>query len=491
MDLSPSSSPTIAPVERHVWLVALVVAVGTIASALAISTVNVALDVLGRDLHASIDTIQWTATAYLLGLAAVIPASGWTAQRFGARRVYLVAGLLFMAASIACGLAWSAESLIGLRVLQGLAGGMLMPVGQMMLATAAGPSRMGRVMSVLGIPMALGPALGPVLGGFLVDSLSWHWIFFVNVPLSLATFVLGRRYLPATVSGTASRLDARGLLLLSTGAPLLVYGLAQVSTHGAGSPGVLVPALGGLALIACFAAHALHRDHPLLDVRLYANRGFAAAAVTTFCIGAALYGGMILLPLYFQIVRGESALGAGLLLLPQAAGMALAMPLAGRLTDRLGGGRVAVGGLAVMIAGTLPLAAISDTTSYVVLGAVLLVRGIGIGSSMMPTMVAAYAVLRPRDVPDATPQLNVLQRVGGSIGTAILATVLHGRLGSAAHAGPHALATAFAGTYWWAIAVTAVAVVPAFVLLRIERRPRTPAEHLRIRTLEAEAEAAA
>jgi MFS family permease len=167
------------------------------------------------------------------------------------------------------------------------------------------------------------------------------------------------------------------------------------------------------------------------------------------------------------------------------------MPLAGRLTDRLGGGRVAVGGLAVMIAGTLPPAAISDTTSYLVLGAVLLVRGIGIGSSMMPTMVAAYAVLRPRDVPDATPQHNVLQRVGGSIGTAILATVLHGRLGSAAHAGTHVLAGAFASTYWWAIAVTTVAVAPAFVLLRIERRPRTPAEHRRIRALEAGAEAAA
>jgi MFS family permease len=190
-------------------------------------------------------------------------------------------------------------------------------------------------------------------------------------------------------------------------------------------------------------------------------------------------------------VRGESALGAGLLLLPQAAGMALAMPLAGRLTDRLGGGRVAVGGLAVMIAGTLPLAAISDTTSYLVLGAVLLVRGLGIGSSMMPTMVAAYAVLRPRDVPDATPQLNVLQRVGGSIGTAILATVLHSRLGSTAPAAPHAIAGAFAATSWWAIAVTAVAVVPAFVLLRVERRPRTVAEHRRIRALEADAEAAA
>jgi hypothetical protein len=144
-----------------------------------------------------------------------------------------------------------------------------------------------------------------------------------------------------------------------------------------------------------------------------------------------------------------------------------------------------------MIAGTLPLAAIADTTSYLGLGAVLLVRGVGIGSSMMPTMVAAYAVLRPRDVPDATPQLNVLQRVGGSIGTVILATVLHIRLGSTAQAGPHAIAGAFPATYWWAIAVTAVAVVPAFVLLRVERRPRTVAEHRRIRALEADAEAAA
>jgi EmrB/QacA subfamily drug resistance transporter len=483
-------------IERHVWLIAAVVVVGSVMSILATSIANIALETLSRELDTPFDTIQWVSTAYLLGLAAVIPITGWASGRVGARRFYLVSIALFVATSVLCAVAWSAESLIAFRALQGLAGGATMPVGQMMLAEAAGPHRMGRVMSVIGVPMVLGPVLGPVLGGLLIDHASWRWIFTINVPVGLLGLALGAWLLPAMPPRPAGRLDRLGFALLAAGLPLFVYGLAELGSRGTlAAAGVAVPLLAGAALIAAFALHAWRADAPLLDVRLFTNRGFAACALTTFCLGAALFGALILLPLYYQLVRGESALATGLLLAPQGVGAGLAMTVAGRLTDRVGGGRVALGGLAIMLLGTLPLTQVAADTPYWLLCVVLFIRGVGTGSSIMPAMAAAYATIKRSDIPHATPQLMVLQRVGGSIGTALLTIVLTHEIaealpgaGGAGTAGAaeipaslparlaEPLATAFAHTYWYAVAVTAVAVVPALVLARDERRRRLEGE---------------
>ncbi|HEU4658703.1 MAG TPA: DHA2 family efflux MFS transporter permease subunit [Capillimicrobium sp.] len=458
-------------IERHVWLIAAVVGMGSVMSILAVTIVNVALESLSLELHSPLQDIQWVATGYLLGMGAVIPTTAWGARRFGTRELYLASLAAFVAASVLCAIAWTAPVLIGARVLQGVAGGLTLPLGQMMLATAAGPERMGRVMSVIGVPMILGPMIGPVVGGLLIDHLSWHWIFVVNVPFGLAALLLGWRLLPRVERGIPGRLDVTGLVLLCTGVPLLIYGLSRTSTAGGfGSGSVLVPAIAGLALIAAFARHALRSDHPLLDVRLLGNRGFAAASVATFCTGAALYGAMLLLPLYFQTVRGEDALHAGLLLIPQGIGAAIAMPFAGRLTDRIGGGRIALVGLVVMIAATVPLASLTDETPYLLISAILVVRGMGTNAAIMPLMAAAFATVRRDEVVHATPQLNVLQRIGGSIGTAILTVVLSHHLAGVRT--PAAGAEAFGETYWWAIGVTAVAVLPAAYLAIVERRTR-------------------
>jgi MFS family permease len=227
--------------------------------------------------------------------------------------------------------------------------------------------------------------------------------------------------------------------------------------------------------VAAFVRHALRARKPLLDIRLFASRAFTSAAATNFCLGGALFGAMILLPLYFQTIRGESAVRTGLLLAFQGVGMSVAMPLAGRLTDRFGGGILAACGVAITALATLPFAFVDEHTSYTLICGSLVARGFGIGMAFMPAMAAAYAVLRPDQVIDATPQLNVIQRVGGSIGTAIFAVVLSRDLRRAD--GVHGAAAAYASTYWWVLAVTAVAVVPAIVLARVERvrRRRTSA----------------
>src|SRR4051812_11635778 len=488
--------------------IAIVVVIGAIMSILDATIVNVALQTLRSDLGVSLATIQWVSTAYLLALSAVIPLTGWMAERFGPRRVWMVAVAGFVATSALCGAAWSADTLIAFRVLQGLAGGMIMPIGMITLAQAAGPKRMGRVMSVVGVPMLLGPVIGPVLGGLLVDNLSWRWIFYVNVPIGAVGLVLAHRMLPqARAAGRASEaghetppLDKLGLLLLSPGVAAIVFGLSEVGTHRTlTAMSAWLPILVGAAMVAAFVVRAVRIEHPLVDVRLFRGRGFSAAAATTCLVGGALFGSMILLPLYYQVVRGESPLHAGLLMAPQGLGAALGMNVAGRLTDRIGAGRVVPVGLLLLALGTVPYALIGGDTGYGILMVGLFVRGVGLGGTMMPAMAAAYATLDSgADVPRATPMLNVLQRVGGSVGVAVLTVVLENSLqnevskatggrgvpgggdGAVGAALPDAvrerlvdpLAAAFAHAYTWSLVGILIALVPALLLMREERRAR-------------------
>ncbi len=456
--------------------ICVIVILGTIMSVLDTTVVNVALETLSRDLHSSLDDIQWVVTGYLLSLAAVIPVTGWASRRFGQRRLYLTSIVLFTVSSALCGLAWSTGSLVAFRVLQGVGGGMILPVGQMILARVAGPQRMGRIMSIIIVPVVLAPILGPTLGGLLIEHLSWRWIFYINVPIGALAVVLGLRVLPRDPAGReeAGRLDVIGLGLLAGGLVGITYGLAESGTSASVLAwNVVGPFVAGLALVGAFVLRALRIERPILDVRLYANRAFASASVTTFCVGAALFGALILLPLYLQTVRGESAVVTGMLLAPQGLGAGISIFLSGRAADRLGGGRIALAGVLVLAVGTVPFLFFGAHTPYWIIGGAIFIRGLGIGMAFVPAMTAAFAAMTPAQIPDATPQLNVLQRVGGSIGTAIFAVVLQSHID--AIVGPTtaaALAAAYASTYWWVLGVTLVAAIPACVLIRAEARAR-------------------
>jgi EmrB/QacA subfamily drug resistance transporter len=472
---------------RDVLVPAAVVILGAITTILDATIVNVALARLGQEFHTSISTIQWVATIYLLAFASVIPLTGWASERFGAKRVWLTSLTVFLAGSALCAAAQSVQWLIAARVLQGLGAGMIMPLGQTILAVAAGRGRMGRVMSVIGVPILLAPIFGPVLGGAIIDSTSWRWIFLVNLPVGLLALAAAVRLLPAAPARQRERLDLRGAVLASAGSLLLVYGLAEVGSRGQLTAAVpLASLLAGLMVLGIFVHHSLHAERPLIDVRLFATRGFGTAVATNALLGIALFGMLVLLPLFFQIVRGDSPLDAGLLMVPQGLGAAVAMPLAGTLTDRLGARRVIPIGILLALAGTVVYTQLTADTSTATLAVALFVIGLGLGATIMPSMAVAYQSFPGDAVARATSALNTVQRLAGSIGTTLMAVVLQralasrvpevGGLSQAAGLPPAdraalapQLSDAFTVSFTVALAVAA-ALVPALMLPAVRRR---------------------
>jgi EmrB/QacA subfamily drug resistance transporter len=491
------TSPAAAPqpqakvFDRALISVSAVVVLGTFMSILDTTIVNVAINTLSREFHTDLATIQWVSTGYMLALATVIPLTGWAADRFGTKRLYMISIGLFLAGSALSGLAWSAGSLIAFRVLQGLGGGMIMPAGMTILSQAAGPQRMGRVMGIVGVPMLMAPIIGPVLGGWLVDDISWRWIFYVNIPIGAIALVAAARLLARDEPAAHERLDWLGLLLLSPGLAAFVYGLAETaSSGGLGATKAWLPMLVGAVLIGTFIAHAARHAWPLIDVKLFKVRTMSAASATTFMFAAAMFGAMFMLPLYYQLVRGQSALDAGLLLAPQGVGAAIMMPIAGKLTDEIGPGKIVLGGLSLLFLGMLGFTQVGADTSFWFMGGSQFLVGLGMGASMMPAMSAAYQTLQRQQLARATTALNIIQRVGGSIGTALLSVVLthqladrlpgDGGLGAAQSVPPAVrdrlapdVAAAFGHTFYWSAAIVALAVIPALLLPR--HKPAAPA----------------
>ena len=454
------------PLDPGLVKLALVLVAGSLAAILDLTIVNVAIDTLQHRLHASVATIQWVSTGYVLAASMTIPVSGWAFERFGARRSWMVSLAVFVAGSALCGAAWSTGSLILFRIFQGIGGGMLLPLQQTILVNAAGRERLARIVPFIAIPSQAGPVLGPVAGGLILGSASWRWIFYLNVPLVLVALVLAWRTVPQTKVNPGRRLDIRGLALLSPALALLVYGLAEAGvTGGFGHAAVIAPLGAGLAVLAGYCAHALRsRAEPILSLRFLRFRGYATASALMFLSGVMLIGGLFLLPLYYQQAHGASALQAGLLLAPQGAGVALGALGAGRLAGTVGVSVrvVALAGMVLLTVATVPYVFATARTSEVLLSVVLVLRGTGLGLLVIPMTNAAYIGLPHSAIPSVTAGVRIFQQIGGALGTAILAVILQHATISAGN--PGEVAHAFGTTFGWVLGLTALSFVPALLL---------------------------
>ncbi|ONH26977.1 hypothetical protein BL253_23290 [Pseudofrankia asymbiotica] len=472
--------------DRDLLLLMGVLLVGAAAALLDTTIVIVAIDDLAAAFGTSVATAQWATTGYLLAMAAAIPMMGWLTDRWGASRVWLTTLWLFLLGSVLCAAAWSIESLIVFRVVQGLGGGLVLPLVQAILARAAGPRRIGRAMGLIGIPGQLAPILGPVLGGVILDSLGWRWIFLVNVPVCLAALLLASRHLRAAERRDGARLDLPGALLLVPAVVAILAGLSATSGWGTAPARPIVLLTGGAVLLAGFALHALRAgDRALIDLRLLRHRSFSAATALMFLSGACLYGPMLLLPLFYQQARGLTATEAGLLLAPQGLGMMASLWASGRSVDQAGPRVVAVAGVFLAGAG-VAVFVVAAAAPVLVLSAGLVALGAGLGAIGVAVWATSYRDVDPAAIPRATSLLNVVQRIGASFGTVVIALILHHRLGAAGAAGAagavdtatdhSAVARAFAHTFAWALGFVA-ATLPVVLLLPLKPpRPQTSSD---------------
>jgi EmrB/QacA subfamily drug resistance transporter len=428
--------------DPAMWRIAAVAAIGSFMAQLDATIVNVSLSSLATELRAGIDTVQWVTSGYLLALALTLPLNGWLVARIGTKRLYLGCFVAFTLSSALCGAAGSAGSLIGFRILQGMCGGLLAPMAQMMIARAAG-ARFAQVVGFVAAPVLLAPLLGPVIAGALLQFASWRWLFFINLPVGVLALGMAYAFLPDDERDYTSRgLDVVGLALLSPGLVLFLYGSEHLNERAGGAAVV-----AALLMLAMFYASARRKgDASLIDLRLFEGETFAASLTSMFLMNGVAFAGQMLVPIYLVRECGFSPSRTGWLMAPLGLGMMCTYPFMGKLTDRFGVRQLAAGGAVLAGAGVATLAFMAAYGMILPLfvGA-LFVRGVGMSTIGVPSMSAAYASVARQDLPMATSAMNIIQRLGGPILTTMVATYLGWRIGPSPT--PDQLSGAFAAAF--------------------------------------------
>jgi EmrB/QacA subfamily drug resistance transporter len=411
-------------------IVAVAFVFGVFMDILDTTIINVAIPSLKNHFGVGAGHIEWVVTGYLCSLAVWIPASGWIGDRFGTKRTFMFALAMFTLASALCGAAWSANSLIGFRVLQGVGGGMLTPVGTAMLFRAYPPHERARASAVLAVPTVIAPALGPVLGGILVTHTSWRWIFYVNVPIGILALVFSALYLEEHKEPRMGGFDAFGFVFSGAGLALVLFALAQGPSKGWTSNTVLLTGLGGLAAFALLVYFELRTPYPMLDLRLFGNRMFRQANIATMALTGSLLGLLFLLPLFLQDLRGLSAQQSGLATFPQALGVMTTARIAGRLYPRIGPRRLMMFGASANAFVTLGFMFVGLGTSLWWVRALMYGRGLTMAFVMVPMQAASFVTIPSEKTGRASSLLSTNRQVGAALGVAVLATILATRTNS-------------------------------------------------------------
>jgi EmrB/QacA subfamily drug resistance transporter len=447
------------------WIVATVFVCGLFIDILDATIVNVALPTLAREFDATTASIEWVVLGYLLSIAVFIPASGWIGDRVGTKKTFLTALALFTFASALCGQAQSLQELIAFRVLQGVGGGMLVPVGTAMLFRAFPPIERAKASTILIIPTVIAPALGPVLGGWLVTSVSWRWIFYVNVPVGIFGFVFGLLYLREYSERTNEPFDLPGFLLSASGLSLVLFSLSRAPALGWSSPEVIFTGLLGVVLFGGLIFVETHVPHPMLALRLYKDRMFRNANIVLTLTYGSFIGVLFLLPLFLQTLRGLTAFQSGLATFPQAIGVIISSQVVGRLYHRVGPRRLIVFGMFGMALVTAPLAFVGLETDLWWIRMIMFGRGICMAFAFVPLQAATYANITPADTGRASAIYSTQRQVAASLGVATLATVLISRT-DALNQGvtnPAQLVDGALGGFHTAFAVGALLIVAAAI----------------------------
>lgn len=459
-------APVLEPIPKSIMNVVWILVLGSIMPLLDSTMVNIAINHLSSDFKSGLDLIQWVVTGYVLAMAVSVPLAGWIVQRINGKWLMIGANIVFLAGSIAAGFCGSVNSLIIFRIVQGFSAGFIVTLIATLCVQLAGKDRMGRLISAISIPSVLGPILGPVIGAVIVQYLSWRYIFFVNVPIGILAIVLMILKLPDfTPTNKEAKFDFIGITLLAACSAALIYGITKAAKSATFNNGTTIGfVIAGIVILAAYVIYAVFKkERVILPLHLFKSKNFSAVMVGLFLAGIATNGPMLLLPLFFQNIKGFSVLNAGLILIPQGIGILIARPLIGKLTDKLGARNVVLVSLTLAILGTIPFAFFGEASSLIAVSAVLFVRGIGIGGVTIPMMTDAYTGVAKEEIAQASVGSRLVQNIGGAFGSAVLATVVSLSIQGKSPTIP-LMTTAYHNGFILALVLSVVLLIPALFL---------------------------
>ncbi|WP_069839569.1 MDR family MFS transporter [Bacillus sp. F56] len=413
--------------SKEILSAAWAIALGAIAPMLDSTMVNIAIDKLNKDFSTTLDTIQWSITGYVLALAIAVPVSGWLMNKFNGKKILIGAVIAFGVTSVFAGVSWNISSFILFRLLQGFSAGIITPLMSTLLVKTAGREHIGKVMAIVSTPMILGPILGPVIGGFIVQATSWHWIFFINVFIVLIAAPLMMKTLPDFEPfNKNSKLDIFGIINLSLMSAAMIYGITKAADHASFNNSETILWAGiGLALAVIYIVYnRIRKNQTVLPINLFAHKNFLASSVGLLLANIAVMGPMLILPLFFQNFRHFTAIEAALALIPQGVGMLVTRPMIGKMIDRIGAKYVVMASLVLSLIGSIPLIFITDKTSMIWISIILFIRGTSFGGIMLPLTSNAYTGLGSKQLPEAGVGIHIIENLGSSFGTAVIATVV-------------------------------------------------------------------
>ena len=415
---------------RNIWMVALTVMLPTLMVIVDTSVVNVSLDHIRGSLSAGIDEATWSITSYLAANAIVIPMTGWLSRFFGRRRLLLFSVALFTLSSLLCGFAWNIESLVVFRVLQGLAGGSLQPISQAILLETFPPYLHGTAMAIFGIGIMFGPIVGPLLGGWITDNWSWHWIFFINIPIGILSIMMSLLFVsdPPYLKRTAMKVDYRGLALLAVGVGALQMVLDRGQQNDWFSSEMIVwMTLASATALLAFIVVEWQAEHPIVNLRAFRNPTFSLGNAVIFLVVANLFGSIVLLPIYLQTLMGYTATLAGIVLGPGGVANLVTMPIVGRLVNRVNPKILIAVGIILTAVSTLAMSQFNLFADFVTVLWPRIIMGIGLAFVFIPLTTLTLSAIRKEEMGNATSIFNLMRNLGGSVGIAVSATLLSRR----------------------------------------------------------------
>jgi EmrB/QacA subfamily drug resistance transporter len=412
---------------KEILTAAWAIALAAIAPMLDSTMVNIAIDKLNKDFNTTLDTIQWSITGYVLALAIAGPVSGWLMNKFNGKKIFIGAVIAFGVTSVLAGISWNISSFVFFRLLQGFSAGIITPIMSTLLVKTAGPENLGKVIAIVSTPMILGPILGPVIGGFIVQVASWHWIFFINVFIVLIAVPFMMKTIPDFKPfNKDSKLDVFGVINLSLMSATVIYGITKAARHASfnNSETILWMGIGLSLAVIYFIYNRIRKNQTVLPMNLFAHKSFTASSIGLLLANIAILGPMLILPLFFQNFRHFTAIEAALALIPQGVGMLVTRPLIGKMIDKIGAKYVVMVSLVLSLIGSIPFIFITDKTSMIWISIVLFIRGTSIGGINLPLTSDAYTGLDSKQLPEASIGINIIENLGSSFGSAVIATVV-------------------------------------------------------------------